>query len=182
MHWNARFRLKHRLGHGRDLLEARGLVLVQAEVGQLGRTLRLNYQAAAAAIPLLPLRHFPQEVAAPAECSRIDECQTWADRAEALASYAKQADDDSLRKLADRIQTRAVRRCGELLKQIPSAQGERTDVEPREGDRPKLTRTEAADAGLSERQKVTTPRWQSPSAWTISVARRRGRSSRHRSP
>ena len=31
-----------------------------------------------------------------AECSRIDECQNWADRAAALASYARQARDDTL--------------------------------------------------------------------------------------
>ena len=33
-----------------------------------------------------------------AECSRIDECADWANKAEALASYARQADDVSLRK------------------------------------------------------------------------------------
>jgi hypothetical protein len=32
-----------------------------------------------------------------------------------LASYAKQADDDSLQEMALRIQSRAVRRCGKLL-------------------------------------------------------------------
>ena len=58
-----------------------------------------------------------------AECSRIDECQEWADKAEALASYAKQAQDDELRRMADRIQARAIRRCGELLNAIKSAAG-----------------------------------------------------------
>lgn len=53
-----------------------------------------------------------------AECSRIDECQDWADKAAALASYAKQADDDSLHKMALRIQARAVRRAGQLLKEF----------------------------------------------------------------
>jgi hypothetical protein len=33
-----------------------------------------------------------------AECERIDECQDWANRAEALASYARQANDDDLRR------------------------------------------------------------------------------------
>jgi hypothetical protein len=33
------------------------------------------------------------------------------------------ADDDSLRKLADRIQARAVRRMGELLKQVKPSKG-----------------------------------------------------------
>src|SRR5258706_10931750 len=53
-----------------------------------------------------------------ASCEKIDECQTCANKAEALASYAKMADDDTLRQLADRIQARAVRRMGELLKQF----------------------------------------------------------------
>ncbi len=39
-----------------------------------------------------------------AECASIDECQTWADKAAALASYAKQANDDELMKMAVRIQ------------------------------------------------------------------------------
>jgi len=50
-----------------------------------------------------------------ATCNRIDECKDWADKAAALASYAKQADDKSLFELATRIASRAVRRCGELL-------------------------------------------------------------------
>ena len=60
-----------------------------------------------------------------------------------------------LRKMADRIQARAIRRCGELLKQIP-----RGDEATRFGhdgtDTPAISRTEAArEAGMSERQKVT---------------------------
>src|ERR1700719_1283840 len=70
-----------------------------------------------------------------AACTRIDECQDWADRAEALASYARQAQDDALRKLADRIQARAIRRCGELLGQIKNAAGPPSQ-EIGEGDRP----------------------------------------------
>lgn len=84
------------------------------------------------------------------ECSRLDECADWADKAEALASYARQAKDDSLRRMADRIQARAVRRCGELLKRIEPQQGARTDL----GRAP--TRSEAAtEAGLSEHQRKT---------------------------
>jgi hypothetical protein len=41
--------------------------------------------------------------------------------AEALASYAKQANDSTLRRLADRIQARAIRREGELLGEIEAA-------------------------------------------------------------
>lgn len=84
------------------------------------------------------------------ECSRIDECQQWADKAEALASYAKQSKDDSLRKMADRIQARAIRRCGELLKMVEPANGARTDLGTAQ------TRgSTATDAGLSERQRKT---------------------------
>ncbi len=58
--------------------------------------------------------------------------------------------------MIDRIQARAIRRCGELLKQVPPAQGQRTDVEPREGALPKLSREQVAtEAGLSERQRKT---------------------------
>lgn len=89
-----------------------------------------------------------------AECSRIDECQEWADKAEALASYAKQAKDEQLRKMADRIQARAIRRCGELLKQIEPARGANQNI--REGTLPKVTRKfAAADAGMSEHQRKT---------------------------
>jgi hypothetical protein len=38
-------------------------------------------------------------------CADIDECKTWADKAQALASYARQADDDTLQKHAMRIQS-----------------------------------------------------------------------------
>src|SRR5262245_28680167 len=65
-----------------------------------------------------------------AECSRIDEYKDWADKAEALASYAKQAKDDGLRRLADRIQARAIRRCGELLRQFDARGGDRSKSKP----------------------------------------------------
>jgi len=88
-----------------------------------------------------------------AECSRIDECQEWANKAEAMASYARQAKDDTLRKMADRIQARAIRRCGELLKQVEPQPGKRTDLRPEDGAVP---RSQAAtDAGLTERQRKT---------------------------
>ena len=45
-----------------------------------------------------------------AECERIDECKDWSDKAAAMASYARQAKDDSLRVMAVRIQARAERR------------------------------------------------------------------------
>jgi hypothetical protein len=87
-----------------------------------------------------------------ASCAKIDECQEWANKAEALASYARMADDDSLRTMADRIQAHAVRRMGEILRQF-DAQGRRTD-QPKEGALQKLTQTEMAEsAGISEHQR-----------------------------
>jgi hypothetical protein len=53
-----------------------------------------------------------------AECTRVDECKDWADKAAAMASYARQRDDQSLHNLAQRIQLRAIRRIGELSKQL----------------------------------------------------------------
>ena len=92
-----------------------------------------------------------------AECSTIDECQSWADKAEALASYARMSDDDSLRKMADRIQARAIRRCGELLRQIePSKGGYAPLFDANTAAGTSITRSQAAeDAGLSKRQKNT---------------------------
>lgn len=48
-------------------------------------------------------------------CDQIDECQEWANKAAAMASYARQARDTAMRDMANRIHARAVRRCGELL-------------------------------------------------------------------
>jgi hypothetical protein len=87
-----------------------------------------------------------------AECSRVDECRDWADKAAALASYARQAKDDSLRVMAVRIQARAERRCGELLKQISSATGAHLK---REGALPLSRKASAEAAGLSEHQRKT---------------------------
>jgi predicted transcriptional regulator len=103
---------------------------------------------------------YEQAKTALAQCSRIDECQEWADKAEALASYARQADDDGLRKLADRIQARAVRRCGELLKQLDGRQGQNLPA-AKSGGAPtfSLSRRDAAkQAGLSKDQQVTAVR------------------------
>lgn len=92
-----------------------------------------------------------------ANCVNIDECKDWADKAAALASYAKQANDDELMKQATRIRDRAIRRTGELLKQY-DGQGTRTD-KPSVGVHTKFTQREIArDAGLSKHQQVTAVR------------------------
>lgn len=93
-----------------------------------------------------------------AECVQIDECVTWADKAAALASYAKQANDDEMMKMATRIRDRAIRRAGELLKQIePQTGGDRKSTEYQgAGGDTLITRKEAAEqAGMSKRQQVT---------------------------
>lgn len=87
------------------------------------------------------------------ECESIDECKDWADKSAALASYARQAKDDTLHTLATRIAARAIRRCGELLKTF-QAPGARTD-QPPAGGHGRLTQRQAAeDAGLSEHQEL----------------------------
>ena len=56
-----------------------------------------------------------------AECVRIDEVKDWGDKAFALACYAKQANDDKLLAMSNRIKARAVLRMGELFNEIESA-------------------------------------------------------------
>jgi hypothetical protein len=103
-----------------------------------------NIEIASARLP----ETYEQAKLALASCERIDECWEWANKAEALASYAKMADDDSLRQLADRIQARAVRRMGELLKQFDA----RGDHMKKEGAL--LSQEQAADkAHISEHQR-----------------------------
>ncbi len=110
-------------------------------------TLPANIDIAKARLPAT----YEQAKTALASCERIDECQTWANKAEALATYAKMADDDTLRQMADKIQARAVRRMGELLKQFDG----RPDnaMKQKEGTL-LLTQAQAAEnAGISEHQR-----------------------------
>lgn len=100
---------------------------------------------------------YEQAKTALAACERIDECKTWADKAMALASYAKQADDDTLHRLATRISARAVRRCGELLKEFQSPGG-RPAKTSAGTDTSFSQRNAATEAGLSKRQEVTAVR------------------------
>ncbi len=88
------------------------------------------------------------------ECSEVDECKDWADKAAALASYARQAEDDQLERMAQRIRARATRRAGELLKQIePGKTGPKPELSM--GDHTQFTREDAArEAGMSRHQQV----------------------------
>jgi hypothetical protein len=62
-------------------------------------------------------------------CADVDECREWSDRAAALASYARQADDEVLENFARRIRARAVRRIGELLQDFDGRGGDRSKSE-----------------------------------------------------
>jgi hypothetical protein len=88
-----------------------------------------NYQAAKLAL---------------SRCEQVDECWEWNSKAAAVAEYARQAKDDSLIIMAQRIQARAIRRTGELLKAIPAGHW----------TRPGETRTSVArGAGMSRMQQ-----------------------------
>jgi hypothetical protein len=69
---------------------------------------------------------YAKAVAAIATCEHLDEVKHWADRAEALRSYARQTRrGDELEAIALRLRARAYRRAGALLSQV-RAQGART--------------------------------------------------------
>ena len=88
-----------------------------------------------------------------AECSRIDECKDWADKSQALASYAKQVGDDTLHKFARRIQLRAMRRMGELIKTFRSNGGRpKKTMDDAVPSFPGSQKEAAEQAGMSERQ------------------------------
>ena len=91
------------------------------------------------------------------ECQSIDECKDWADKAAALASYAKQAEDETLLKMAARIKARAVRRAGELLRQIEPA-ANRYGNSSGMGDHTSSRADAARDAGMSKHQQVQATR------------------------
>lgn len=87
-----------------------------------------------------------------AECVRIDEVKDWSDKAFALACYAKQANDDKLLVMSNRIKARAVLRMGELFNEIePKKGGDRKSME---GLVSIDSRAQAAtDAGVSQDQR-----------------------------
>jgi hypothetical protein len=91
-------------------------------------------------------------------CVSVDECKDWADKASALASYAKQAGDTQLEDMAKRIRARAMRRAGELLKQIEPAHGANQNISDGTGTNVLTRQNAAQDAGFSKRQQVTATR------------------------
>ncbi len=93
-----------------------------------------------------------------AECSRIDECKDWADKSQALASYARQANDDALHKMAIRIQVRAMRRMGELVKTFQTGPKGGRPSKNGTGTHTVSQRQAAEGAGVSKHQEVTAVR------------------------
>jgi hypothetical protein len=88
-----------------------------------------------------------------AKLATVDECKDWADKAAALASYARQAQDDELLKAATRIRARAIARCGELLKEREPAKGGQTKKgAPGSAPSPVSRASMATAAGLSSHQ------------------------------
>lgn len=111
----------------------------------------------ALSLPSIPDARLPRAYEAAqtalAQCQDVDECKDWSDKAAALASYAKQAKDEGLERMAQRIRARAIRRAGELLAQIEPARGANQNIEV--GTRPNVsTRSDAArDVGFSSHQQ-----------------------------
>ena len=87
------------------------------------------------------------------ECFHTDECQDWADKMQALASYARQSQDYEMEKTALRIRARAIRRGGEILKETEAKHTGRikANADPNSNTR----KAAAEDAGLSARQAKT---------------------------
>ena len=104
----------------------------------------VNFNSATARLP----QAYESAKTALAQCASLDECKAWADKAAALASYAKQANDDELEQLSKRIRARAIRRAGELLHAIEPANGANQNITDA-ADPKVLTRTDAArEAGM----------------------------------
>lgn len=114
-----------------------------ASISVSGASLPQTYQAAQSAL---------------AQCSQIDECKDWADKAAALASYAKQSDDHELERMAQRIRARAIRRAGELAKILMKPHGgnriSQVDTNDNLMSRDKVKEV----SGFSDRQLTTATR------------------------
>jgi hypothetical protein len=112
-------------------------------------------------LPALPSIHdakLPQAYShakeALAACEKIDECKAWADKAAAMASYARQSEDTTLERLSMRIRARAIQRCGELLKEHDA----RGDHRKSTSGGTSSQRDIADQAGLSKKKQVTAVR------------------------
>ena len=104
---------------------------------------------------------YQNAILALSECNKVDECKQWKDKAAAVASYAKQTNDETMMKLAKRIQVRAYRRMGQLLKQFDGRGGDGSNQynkgAKRMPDQPfsKTQKEVAQNAGISKEQTKT---------------------------
>lgn len=73
---------------------------------------------------------YEQAKSALSRCTDIDECAAWQNRAVAMASYAKQAGDFTMERMAQRIRLRAILKLGELLAAIPETSGRAAAGQP----------------------------------------------------
>lgn len=118
------------------------------------------YGALTAANVILPAV-YERVIQALAACESLDECLKWEDRAAAAASYHRQWEDPTIFNAARRIQARASRRCGELLKAFENRGGKGVPERRDGGDTTlaPVSQHEAAEqAGMSKRQEVTAVR------------------------
>jgi len=109
----------------------------------------------------MQLVRYEQARVALSECHRVDEVKDIRDKAEAMAAYARQAKDQELILWATEIKVRAERRAGEMLSQMPKAQGERFNGRDIDGSFRRShdeTAKTLADIGVT---KVQSSRWQS---------------------
>lgn len=109
-------------------------------------------------LPSIPNASLPEVYRSATEalsrCADIDEVKEWADRALALASYARQAQDKTLVTLAMRIRARAIRRAGELMKVFQADTTANLKHYRGEVDHPPMSQRQAASAvGFSEHQE-----------------------------
>ena len=86
-----------------------------------------------------------------AECVRVDEAKGIRDKAAALAAYARQRDDKEMQVWAKEIYYRACQRIGVLSRELETAQGTRTDLEPHDTSDVRLKTAALADAGIGIR-------------------------------
>lgn len=90
----------------------------------------------------LPVQ-YDEAVKALAACTTIDESKHWADKAEALAAWAKVYKDDQVAIEARRLKLHAYRRMGELAQELEKQRVEHTTREARD----KLARETEAEIG-----------------------------------
>jgi hypothetical protein len=107
---------------------------------------------------------YKKAIVAIQECNKIDEAKEWTDKMSALALYYKQSRDETLIKYAKRIQYRAKRRMGELLKQYDGRGGNHGNQYQSAKSVPEDTfansvNNVASSIGLSSKQKVEAVRF-----------------------